>query len=200
MDRPFSQACENNKDPILSVLKNVFLQPMDVLEVGSGTGQHAAHMARHLPHLTWYTSDRLENHPGIRAWTEDACLPNLRGPLDLDVTQEAWPLTKAQGAFSANTAHIMAWPMVEDMFKGIGKILLAEGHFCLYGPFNYQGRFTSDSNERFDGWLKRQDPQQGIRDFEAIDALASENNLEFIADHAMPANNRILVWRKRPSI
>ncbi len=145
MDRPFSQACENNKDPILSVLKNVFLQPMDVLEIGSGTGQHAAHMAGHLPHLTWYSSDRLENHPGIRAWIEEANLPKLRGPLELDVTQEPWPLTKVQGAFSANTAHIMAWPMVEDMFKGIGKILQTEGHFCLYGPFNYEGRFTSDS-------------------------------------------------------
>ena len=119
MGKPFSQACENNKEPILSVLQDAFSNTVNVLEIGSGTGQHAVHMARHLPHLSWTSSDRLENHEGIRAWIQDADLPNLKGPLELDVTQQDWPVMAIDGVFSANTAHIMSWAMVEKMISGL---------------------------------------------------------------------------------
>lgn len=198
MSKPFSQACENNKEPILSVLKNSFSNTVNVLEIGSGTGQHAVHMARHLPHLSWTTSDRLENHEGIRSWIQDADLPNAKGPIELDVTQQDWPVIAIDGVFSANTAHIMSWAMVEKMVEGLGKILQPEGVFCLYGPFNYKGKYTSESNARFDHWLKQQNAAQGIRDFEELVALAKKSGLEFQSDHPMPANNRILVWQKKP--
>jgi len=124
-------------------------------------------------------------------------LKNSEGPLLLDVNQKKWPLKKTDAVFSANTVHIMGWPSVEKMFAGIGRILNKEGFFCLYGPFNYNGKFSSESNARFDLWLKQRDPVSGVRDFEALQVLAEKAGLEFVFDHEMPANNRILVWRKK---
>jgi cyclopropane fatty-acyl-phospholipid synthase-like methyltransferase len=167
-----------------------------VLEIGSGTGQHALFFAAALPELIWQTSDREENLDGIRAWLAEAELENLLSPVSLDV-KAAWPDATYDGVFSANTTHIMSWEEVGYLFRGVGRVLQAEGRFVLYGPFNYQGAFTSDSNSRFDEWLKSRDPLSGIRDFDDLNALAAGQQLFFEEDIEMPVNNRILVWRKR---
>jgi hypothetical protein len=161
-----------------------------VLEIGSGTGQHAAYFAAQLPHLVWQASDVAEHLPGIREWIAEPA------PIELDVDKE-WPVVEADAVFSANTCHIMSWPQVQRMFDGIGKIPSLRT-LCLYGPFSYSGSHTSESNARFDAMLRGRDPASGIRDFEAIDALAGTAGLVLQEDNAMPANNRLLVWRPRP--
>ena len=191
--KPYAESCDQNRDPIIQVLKHVFSHTKSVLEIGSGTGQHAVYFARHLPHLKWQTSDVIENHTGIQLWLDDEKTVNVLPPLKLNVSQDIWPDEQYDGVFSANTAHIMAWPMVQDMFYGIAKILEPGGKFCLYGPFNYGGTYTSESNTRFDVWLKNRDINSGIRDFEALEELATRGNLSIEKDYAMPANNRILV-------
>lgn len=194
--KPFAEACERNKEPILAVLRQWFVEPGTVLEIGSGTGQHAVHFAEHLPHLNWICTDREENHPGIRLWLDEAGLPNLSGPLKLDVSASAWPVTSADYVFSANTAHIMSWPEVELMFAGVAAILPPGGLFCSYGPFNRDGAFTSESNRAFDRVLRERDPAMGIRDDRALMALGQRHDLKLAADNALPANNRLLVWKK----
>jgi SAM-dependent methyltransferase len=196
MNKPFSQACENNKRPILAVLRTAFASVDSVLEIGSGTGQHAVFFAAEMPWLRWQPSDCAENLPGIRAWCRDAALANLLPVLELDVTRPVWPVDAAAAVFSANTAHIMSWAAVELFFAGVGARLRPGGVFCLYGPFNYDGQYTSASNQQFDAWLQARDPRSGIRDFEAVAALAQRAGLAPAADHAMPANNRLLVWRR----
>lgn len=193
---PVSLACERNRDPILRVIGPVFDRPGEILEIGSGTGQHAVYFARHLPHVIWHTSDRTTNHPGIRAWKARAGLPNLRGPLALDVRDRAWPLSRVDGVFSANTAHIMDWQAVTALFAGVGRILRPEGHFCLYGPFRFSGEFTSESNRAFDADLRRRDPDMGIRDVEALDELAREAGMQYETCHDLPANNHLIIWRR----
>lgn len=194
--KPFAESCEQNKQPILTVLHTEFMAAKQVLEIGSGTGQHAVFFARKLPHLIWQTSDVTANHPGIQAWIDDEEPDNVRPPLALSVVSNPWPRRKFDAVFSANTAHIMNWPEVEAMFAGIGRVLLPGGRFCLYGPFNVEGRFTAPSNARFDTWLKQRNPHSGIRDMAALDRLATAAGLVRSADHAMPANNCILVWQK----
>jgi SAM-dependent methyltransferase len=194
--KPFSAACERNREPILAVLRDAFRDARDVLEIGSGTGQHAVHFAMHLPHLRWQSSDREENLPGVRAWLDEAALPNTPAPLTLDVAEGSWPSPKSFDAvFSANTLHIMSWPEVEAMFAGIARVLCRDGVLAIYGPFNIDGRFTSDSNEAFDRALRAAVPHRGIRDAAEVDALARRHGLEFTTDHAMPANNRCRIWR-----
>jgi len=195
MTKPFSQACENNRDPILNVIQNYFDKASKILEVGSGTGQHAVHFAKHLPHLTWHTSDQQSYHEGIQQWIDESHLSNLVAPIELDVTKQ-WPETKFDGIFSANTSHIMHWRMVEDFFAGVGEHLDINGYFCLYGPFNFCGEFTSESNQAFDEHLKSRDPEMGLRDYVDLEALARQADLMFVEKHDMPANNFILVWQK----
>lgn len=194
-----SEACERNKAPILEVLSRELAAHHAVLEVGSGTGQHAVHFARHLPHLTWQPSEVADQQQGLAERIRLEGPPNLRAPVVLDVRALPWPVPTAGAAFdavfSANTLHIMAWDAVEDFFRGVGGTLGAGGVLCVYGPFRYRGRYTSDSNAEFDTWLHARDPQSGIRDFEALDALARTQRLVLAADHAMPANNQTLVWR-----
>jgi cyclopropane fatty-acyl-phospholipid synthase-like methyltransferase len=197
--KQYSEACEQNRDPILAVLRGEFSGTHKVLEIGSGTGQHAVYFAAALPHLHWHTSDLAGNHAGIRAWLDESGLGNLVPPVVLDTTVGPWPGQKFDGVFSANTTHIMSWPAVCAMFTGIGDLLEPGGKFCLYGPFNYDGRYTSASNERFDHWLKSRDPESGIRNFEELDRLAAGNGLQLRADHEMPANNRLLVWTRTGS-
>jgi len=197
MEKPFSQACENNKGPILAVLARHLHGVREVLEIGSGTGQHAVFLAAHLPHVSWQTSDRQTNHEGIRAWIDDEGPANVRPPLDLDVTIQPWPVARAEAVFSANTAHIMSWPMVEEFICGVGRLLPEGGLFLLYGPFSYDGVHTSESNARFDLSLKARDPAMGVRDFRDVDALAVKAGMVLVEDNAMPANNRLLVWRRR---
>jgi hypothetical protein len=193
------------------VLREAFAGVRKVLEIGSGTGQHAVHFATHLPHLVWQPTDVAENLPGIELWRAEAAftpspsptagervagLPNLLPPLMLDVNQPQWPETGADAVFSANTLHILSWPEVRLLFAGVGRLLPVTGVLAVYGPFNYGGRYSSDSNVRFDRMLRSRDPRSGIRDFEAIDALAAEQQLVLQRDAAMPANNRTLVWRR----
>jgi cyclopropane fatty-acyl-phospholipid synthase-like methyltransferase len=197
--KPFAESSEQNKLPILEVLRRYLSNVESVLEIGSGTGQHAVYFARQFPSLQWYTSDLKENHAGILAWIEEAQLPNVHAPILLDVKQKDWGSQQYDVLFSANTAHIMDWPGVTHMFRGAGHVLRPGGLFCLYGPFNYDGLYTSESNARFDHWLKTRDPASGIRDFEAVCQLAENNDMRLVEDHPMPANNRTLVWKKQLS-
>jgi len=196
MNIPFAESCEQNKQVILDVLRKEFADVSDVLEIGSGTGQHAVHFARYLPHLNWQCSDRAENIPGINAWLGEAGLTNTPTPLTLDVLHDTWPSYPYPALFSANAVHIMPWQAVEAMFAGMQACLAETAVVCLYGPFNYNGSYTSDSNARFDQWLKQRNLQSGIRDFEKLDALARLAGLSLQHDYEMPANNRILAWRK----
>ncbi|WP_392344359.1 DUF938 domain-containing protein [Pseudoalteromonas prydzensis] len=195
MEKPFSQACENNKSPILSELKSFFANVDNVLEVGSGTGQHSVYFAEHLPHLQWHTSDRPINHYGIKQWLAEAQLANLHEPLELDLNAP-WPVKKVSALYTANTLHIVSSALVERFFNGVEQHLAAQGVLCIYGPFKYQGRFTSESNQRFDEFLKQQDSQSGIRDFEWIQQLAASAGLTLVSDVAMPANNQLLLFKK----
>jgi SAM-dependent methyltransferase len=192
---PFSQACENNKAPILEVLKNVLSRSSRVLEIGSGTGQHAVYFAPALPHLVWQTSDLPDNHPGIIAWQQAYPADNLLPPIVVDLQEGTWP-GGFDAVFSANTTHIIGWPLVENMLLLAGRHLPEGGVLALYGPFNYKGHYTSESNRAFDEMLKRRDPSSGIRDVERVIATARGHGLESAQDHAMPANNRLLVFRK----
>jgi cyclopropane fatty-acyl-phospholipid synthase-like methyltransferase len=195
MDKPYAPACERNREPILAVLRECFADRRDVLEVGSGTGQHAVHFAAAMPWLSWQCSDRAEHLPGIRLWLDEAGLPNTPAPIELDVSG-AWARRRFDAVFSANTLHIMGWPEVRQFFEGVDAVLATDGVLAVYGPFNYGGAYTSGSNREFDAWLKARDTRSGIRDFEAVDALAREIGLTLMDDVAMPANNRMLVWRR----
>lgn len=194
--KQFSAACERNREPILALLRTLFTGCERVLEIGSGTGQHAVFFAAHLPGIVWQTSDLPQNHASILAWQEEARLPNVLPPLALDMDAPNWPQQRFDAVFTANTCHIMAWPQVERMFAGAGQLLPAGGRLCVYGPFNLDGRFTSTSNAEFDAALRRQAPHMGIRDREAVNRLAAAAGLVLEADHAMPANNRLLIWRR----
>jgi cyclopropane fatty-acyl-phospholipid synthase-like methyltransferase len=194
--KPYSEACKKNQSAILEVLQDVLSRQHHVLEIASGTGQHAVHFGRALPHLTWQTSELPHNHAGIRAWLDEAALPNVLPPVALDVTDAHWPAGVVDAVFNANTVHIVSEPEVERMFAGIARTLSAGGILCLYGPFNYHKKFTSESNARFDVWLKSRNPESGIRDFEAIDQLAKTHGLRLLQDVAMPSNNRTLVWQR----
>jgi cyclopropane fatty-acyl-phospholipid synthase-like methyltransferase len=194
--KPFAEACEKNRAPILEVLRVELAGKTRLLEIGSGTGQHAVYLAPEFPALLWQTSDVAEAHAGIRAWLADAGLANVLPPLTLDVCKDDWPTERYDAVFSSNTAHWMSWPEVECLFSGVGKALQTGGVFCLYGAFNYGGTFTSESNARFDRWLRARDPSSGIRDFEAVDELARRAGMTLANDHEMPANNRMLVWHR----
>ncbi|MDB3869906.1 class I SAM-dependent methyltransferase [Candidatus Thioglobus sp.] len=193
--KQYSAACDQNKDPILKVIKPLLLNAKSVLEVGSGTGQHCVYFAKELQHLTWQASDQAMYLPSVDAWIDDAHLANTPKALELNVDLN-WPEQKYQAIYSANTVHIMSWEMVLNFFKGVEQTLEKEGVFILYGPFNYNGQYTSQSNADFDLWLKDNSPLSAIRDFERLDELAKLSNLILTDDIEMPANNRVLVWRK----
>lgn len=194
---PASLASERNKRPILEVLRKEFADRRQVLEIGSGTGQHAAYFAAQLPHLHWQPSDLAENHAAIRAWMQAAGTPNLLAPVELDVARPGTPAIAAPDAvFSANTAHIMSPATVRDMFALVGRLLPKDGVFCLYGPFNFEGRYSSESNAEFDASLRARDPAMGVRDIEELDFYATEAGLARVRLYAMPANNHLVVWHK----
>ena len=196
MERPFSPSCERNREPIFDVLRDHLPASGLLLEIGSGTGQHGAYFAPSFPGITWQTSDRAEHHDGIRAWVEWASAPNLRPPLPLDVNDDPWPLASCQAVFTANTTHYMAWPSAQALLRGVARVLTPGGRFVLYGPFNYGGRFTSESNARFDLWLKERDPSFGVRDAEAVVGILDAGGLTLLEDRAMPANNRCMVFER----
>ncbi len=195
MEKPFSAACERNRQPILAVLREWFADRRHVLEIGSGTGQHAAHFAAALPKLRWQTSDVPDNLPGIRLWLKEAALPNTPAPIAFDVNDTP-PGGEYDAVFSANTLHIMGWKEVERMFAALPKLTRRGALLVIYGPFNYEGQFTSPSNAQFDEALRSGNPKRGIRDFEEVDALASAAGFVLKEDRAMPANNRCIVWKR----
>jgi cyclopropane fatty-acyl-phospholipid synthase-like methyltransferase len=194
MDKPHAPSCDRNREPILEVLRDHFGDRRRVLEIGSGTGQHAVHFAAALPHLVWQTSDRAWNLPGIRLWLDEARLPNTPAPIALDV-KGPWPAEKFDGLFSANTLHIMGWDDVVKLFAALPRVIEDDATLVVYGPFNHAGRYTSESNAAFDARLKAENPRQGLRDVEAVDALARGAGFSLVEDRAMPANNRTLVFR-----
>lgn len=195
--KPCAPACERNRAPILAVLRGRFADRERVLEIGSGTGQHAAHFAAAMPWLRWQCSDLPGRLPGIALWLAEAGLPNTPDPVALDAARGPWPQTRFDAAFTANTLHILAWEQVQAMFAGLDRTLEGDAVLVAYGPFNESGRWTSDSNREFDAWLRARDPRSGIRDKEAVCALAWAIGMRLADDVAMPANNRCLVWRRR---
>jgi len=196
MTKQFAPACERNKGPILTVLREIFPPSGLVLEIGSGTGQHAAYFARQFPKLAWQPTDLPQNHPSIEAWRAETGVENLRVPLMLDLFHQPWPVREADVIVCINTIHIVSWFGVEHLFSGAGRVLRTGGTLYVYGPFRYAHRPLEPSNEQFNGWLKARDPESGVRDFEAVNKLAEENGLRLAGDRAMPANNRSIWWIK----
>ena len=197
---PFSQACENNKQPILEVLQKELQDSTHVLEVGSGTGQHSVYFAPRLPHLQWQTSDVIDNHQVIQAWHDAYPASNLYAPLAFNLLTDSIPKTNTgepyDAIFTANTLHIIAWSLVERLFELAGEALHLKGKLIIYGPFNENGRYTSASNQSFDSSLRQRDPNSGIRHKEDIIALANAHHLTLMTQYQMPANNQILVFQK----
>ena len=196
MDKPFLQSCENNKRPILDVIRDVWSEPVEVIEIGSGTGQHAVFFAENLPHITWQPTDQMEFLSAINLWVDEANLSNINNPIALNVIDTPWPVEDINALFSANTLHIMNWDTVVVFFQKMGMYLQSGAKACIYGPFNKGGGYTSDSNARFDAWLKHQDPASAIRHLEELEHLAKDNGMGLIEEIEMPANNKILVWQK----
>ena len=193
-DKPYSESCDQNKHHIQAVLEPYLKDGVSVLEIGSGTGQHAQFFASQSPQINWQTSDLVENLPGIRAWLGDSQLANTPDPIELDVSS-TWPEARYDLLFTANSFHIMNHEQVEHSLLHCIECLIPNGHLIVYGPFNYNGEYTSTSNERFDYWLKSRDPQSGIKEFEWLEQIAQKSGLKLLDDVAMPANNRTLVWR-----
>jgi len=196
--KPHAPSAERNREPILAALHEPFADRRQVLEIGSGSGQHAVYFAAQLAHLSWQCSDLADKLPGMRAWLDEAALPNTPAPLVLDVAQGPWPTQCFDAVFSANTLHIMGWPAVQALFAGLPSVLAADAVVAIYGPFNRDGQYTSDGNAAFDAQLRAQDPAMGLRDAEAVDALALQAGLHLHADLAMPANNALRIWRTAP--
>lgn len=196
---PFSRASENNKHPILQQLRRFLTEPAVVLEIGTGTGQHAEHFASHLPHLHWLPTDHPDMLDACRQRLARANLSNISTPGPLDVSAHPWGVPPFDHVYSANTAHIMSWKEVREMFRGVGHGLLPGGYFCLYGPFNEHGRHTSDSNAQFDQHLKTRAPHMGIRDLADLEALAEQHGMSLYRKLEMPANNQLLLFRKMAS-
>ncbi|NVK56442.1 MAG: DUF938 domain-containing protein [Alteromonadaceae bacterium] len=196
MTKPFSQACENNKAPILAVLDEAFAKASKVLEIGSGTGQHAVHFAANLPHINWQTSDVPEHHEGIKQWLKEAALPNLLPPFALKIGEQSIPQAGYDAIYSANTAHIMFADEVALMMAQISTALPPGGVFCQYGPFIQDGRFSSASNEAFHYNLL----SRGLGGFKPIEQLIewAGNELLLTKILPMPANNLCLLWQKQP--
>lgn len=189
---PFSQACENNKGPILSVLQRYLDNARSLLEIGAGTGQHAEFLAGLFPELTWQASDTADSLPLLQPRLARAGLPD---PIALDIDAADWGCGSFDAIFSANVLHIVGAPSVENFFRGLRTHLNPDGLLLVYGPFRYRNAYTSESNAQFDRWLKQRDPVSGIRDFEWVNALAEDAKLTLVKDNAMPANNQLLVWQ-----
>ena len=193
---PFSQASENNKFPILDVLKHHLNNRRSLLEIGGGTGQHAVFFARQFPEIIWQSSDIHSNVKTLNLRVASAKLKNLPLATSLDVNKETWNYGFYDAIFSANCLHIISEDSVINFFKGTSKHINDGGVLLVYGPFKYRGKFTTESNAGFDRWLKARDPKSGIRDFEWTNELAEEVGFSLVEDNAMPANNQLLAWAK----
>lgn len=199
-EKSFAVYAQRNTGPILEVLDREFRDCTNILEIGSGTGQHAVAFAAAMPHLCWQTSDVDENHAGIRSWIEESGTPNVLPPLFIDVRSASIGAGQYDAAYSANTAHIMSFEAVGAMFALVGQALRPQGRFCLYGPFKLDGNFTTQSNADFDRSLRSRDSLMGIRDLEALDVIAGRCKLQRLRLYAMPANNLMAVWRKNGQV
>lgn len=195
-DKPFAVCADRNTGPILEVLSREIRDCKDVLEIGSGTGQHAVAFGQAMPHLSWQTSDLEENHAGIKGWIEASGASNVLPPRPIDVRAARIEAERYDAVYSANTAHIMSFEAVGAMFELVARTLRSGGLFCLYGPFRLDDRFTTQSNADFDQSLRARDPLMGIRDLEAVDTFAAKQGLRRERLYAMPANNLFAVWRK----
>ena len=200
-DLPFSQACENNKQPILDVLEKELIDATHILEIGSGTGQHSVYFAPKLSHLQWQTSDVVDNHWAINAWHAAYPIANLHAPLAFDLVTDPLPASimnrlPYDAVFTANTLHIISWALVEQLFKLVGKALPTDGKLIVYGPFNENGHYTSAGNQRFDAMLRQGNAGSGIRNKEEVVKLASIHHLKLLTTYEMPANNQLLVFQK----
>ncbi|HED35359.1 MAG TPA: DUF938 domain-containing protein [Gammaproteobacteria bacterium] len=197
MNKPYAASCAQNQQAILDVLKTLFTQAGDVLEIGSGTGQHAVFFTHHMRHLNWQPGDLEAEHEGMKKWFDEVEHSRINAPLILDVDMPDWAVGEKDYVFSANTTHIISAAQAEKMLKHVGACLKPGGLFAQYGPFNYNGKYTSQSNANFDVWLKQRNPNSCIKDFEIMQLLAEKNNMGLFKDIEMPANNRILVWKKK---
>lgn len=195
---PFSEACERNKDPILETIQPLLEQSATVLEIGSGTGQHAGYFARNCPNLSWQPSDQAQYLEGLTAQFSNLNVANIEPPIELDVIRQPW--IKGDKNFdliyTANTLHIMSWPVVEAFFNGLATVTSGHSSLIIYGPFKFNGAFTSQSNAAFDQSLRSRGVGSGIRDFEEVNKLANQAGFELIANHDLPANNQCLVWQQ----
>lgn len=198
-NKPYSESCGQNRDAILNVIRPLLTHAGSVLEIGSGTGQHAVYFSEMLPHITWNTSDRIENIESIKLWLAEVDNDKLLQPVVLDVAQPSWPEVAFDTVFTANTCHIMNQRCVENMISKAGELLPEGGQLIIYGPFNYNQQYTSTSNHQFDQWLKSRDSESGIRNFEDLNGLAEKAGMRLVSDYEMPANNRILHWQKQRS-
>ena len=196
-EKPFAPACERNWQPILEIL-TTYLMPDSsgtLLEVGSGTGQHAVYLAPLLPSWQWLPSDLPSQLAGIEQWRQSSTAENILAPQELDLSA-SWPDVSVDVVFTANTLHIISEALVENFVSGAASSLEEGGLLMIYGPFKYSGEFTSDSNAQFEQWLKNRDPLSGVRDFETVNALCHEQGLSLLADHKMPANNQMLIFKR----
>lgn len=193
----YSPSSDRNKDAIAEQLKRVLTDCQNVIEIGSGSGQHVMHFARELPHITWQPSD-LSDYFDALALNLTLLPDNILVPQKLDLSQTYWLAdVRFDAMFSANCLHIMAWQHVVDFFVRASNQLSCGGLLCVYGPFRYNGAFTSASNANFQQWLTLRDPESGIRDFEAVNQQAANNGFTLLEDVVMPANNQLLIWQKQ---
>lgn len=199
-NKPFAPSAERNTAPILAVLREVLTDVRSVLEVGSGTGQHAVAFAAALPHLHWTTADQRQHHDGIRAWIEDVGLPNIDGPLPLAIGADPFPEGPFDAVYTANTLHYMPWSAVEALMAAMRGLLRPAGLLVVYGPFREGGQFVSPNDEDFDASLRVGAAYRGLRDVEAVEALAAAAGLQRVATHKMPADNRCLIWRRKETL
>ncbi|MDF3919214.1 DUF938 domain-containing protein [Salinicola salarius] len=192
-----SPSARRNREPILAVLRSALPQTGRVLEIASGSGEHAVHFARHLAPLCWQPTDPNETAlASIAAWRDQEALENLAAPVRLDVTGE-WPtLPDLTAIVCINMLHISPWDASEALFAEAGRRLPAGGVLVVYGPFRRHGEHTAPSNAAFDADLRSRDSRWGVRDLEAVEALAGDNGLRCEATHELPANNLCIVWRR----
>ena len=199
--REHAPSYERNREPILAALEEILGQarPSELLELGSGTGQHAAYLAPRLPWLgQWRPTELEERLPSVRAWREASGADNLEEPVALDVGWRRWPVERADVILTINTLHIVPWEGVLAMIEGVGRTLRAPGWFVAYGPFRFGDRPLETSNERFEAWLQQTDPRRGLRRFERVDEACRAHGLQFGGDLPMPANNHVLWWIREP--
>jgi len=196
MQTALSEAAERNKHPILEKLCSLLSSSTSILEIGSGTGQHAIHFAHSLPHLLWQPTELPDKLPALSHLCRNHPSDNLAQPIMLDIDDDPWPTFQADAVFTANTLHIVHWQQVQRLFIQVDQLLPENGLFCIYGPFNHDGHYNSESNRQFDRWLKNRDPGSGIRDITDLSKLAESCDLLLKECYTLPANNCLLVWHK----